>query len=153
MTGTGYQNPVPSARFHRPHRVGTRCWVSLTTPGKPGAPTKPGSSGRFSSHRSTDQCTLHMYRSHRDQVNPVLVKWPYLVPGPGAWSHRPHRVHRVHRPHRVHRVHQSHWVHQSHRVYWSDQSTLVRKLKRKRPTSAWTSLSFLFLIHRSDWCN
>ena len=74
----------------------------------------------------------------------------YLVPVPGAWSHR---LHRVHRPHRVHLVHQSHRVHRSHRVRWSDQSTLVRKLKRKRPTSAWTGLSFLFLCHWSDWCN
>ena len=128
--------------------TGTQCSVSRTTLGKPGAPTTPGSPGRFSSHRSTDQCTLNMYRSHRDPVNPVLVK-----PGPGARSHRPHRVNRVHRPHRVHRVHQSHRVHRSHWVHWSDQSTLVRNLKRKRPTSAWTGLSFLFLIHRSDWCN
>ena len=44
----------------------------------------------------------------------------------------------MHRPHRVHRVHQS------HRVHRSDQSTLVRKLNRKRPISAWTGLSFLF---------
>ena len=29
----------------------------------------------------------------------------------------------------------------------------VRKLKRKRLTSVWTSLSFLFLIHRADRCN
>ena len=41
----------------------------------------------------------------------------------------------------------------SHRVIWSDQSTLVKKLNWKRPTSVWTSLSFLFLIHRADRCN
>ena len=50
--------------------TGTRCPVSPTTPGKPGAPTTPGSPGRFSSHRSTDQCTLNMYRSHQDPVKP-----------------------------------------------------------------------------------
>ena len=50
--------------------TGTRCSVSPTTPGKPGASTTPGSMGRFSSHRSTDQCTLNMYRSHRDPVKP-----------------------------------------------------------------------------------
>ena len=35
----------------------------------------------------------------------------------------------------------------------SDQFTLVKKLNWKRPTSVWTSLSFLFLIHRADRCN
>ena len=48
--------------------TGTRCSVSPTTPGKPGAPTTLGSPGRFSSHRSTDQCTLNMYQSHRDPI-------------------------------------------------------------------------------------
>ena len=32
----------------------------------------------------------------------------------------------------------------------SDQAQPVRKLKRYRPTSAWTSMSYLFLIYRSD---
>ena len=51
-------------------RIGTRCSVSPTTPGKPGAPTTLGSPGRFSSHRSTNQCTLNMYQSHRDPIKP-----------------------------------------------------------------------------------
>ena len=77
----------------------------------------------------------------------------YRDPVPGARFYRPHRVNRVHRPHQVHRSHRVHQVHRSHRVHWSDQSTLVRKFNRKRPTSACTGLSFLFLFHRSDWCN
>ena len=82
---------------------------------------------------------------------PVYSEHVPVTPGPGkpgtvpgARFHRPHRVNRVHRPHRVHR---------SHRVHWSVQSTPVRKLKRKRPISAWTGLSFLFLIHRPGRCN
>ena len=89
-----------------------------------------------------------MYRSHRDPVKPgtgQMTGTGTQYPVSGARSHRPHRVYRVHRPHRVH---QSHRVQRSHRVHWSDQSTLVRN-KRKRPTSAWTGLSFLFLFHRS----
>ena len=74
----------------------------------------------------------------------------YRDPVPGTRFHRPHWVNRVLRPHLVHRSHQ---VNRSHRVNRSDQSTLVRKLKRKRQTSVWTSLSFLFLIHRTDRCN
>ena len=35
--------------------------------------------GQFSSHLSTDQCTLNIHRSHRDPVIPVRVR-----PGPGA---------------------------------------------------------------------
>ena len=87
-------------------------------------------------------------QSEHVPVTPGPSKPGTSVPGPGARSHRPHRVKRVHPPHRPHRVHQSHRVHRSHWVHRSDQSTLVRKLKRKRPTSAWTCLSFLFLIHR-----
>ena len=41
----------------------------------------------------------------------------------------------------------------SHRVTQSDQFSLVKKLKRKRLTSVWTGLSFLFLIHRVVRCN
>ena len=41
----------------------------------------------------------------------------------------------------------------SHRVIRSDQFSLVRKLIRKRLTSVWTGLSFLFLNHRVDRCN
>ena len=77
----------------------------------------------------------------------------YRDPVSGTRFHRPHRVNWVLRPHRVHRVHRSHRVIWSHRVILSDQFTLVRKLKRKRPTSILTSLSFLFLIHRTYRCN
>ena len=41
----------------------------------------------------------------------------------------------------------------SHRVTRSNQFSLVKKLKRKRLTSVWTGLSFLFLIHRVVRCN
>ena len=41
---------------------------------------------QFSSHLSTDQCTLNIHRSHRD---PVI---PYRDPVPGARSHQLHRV-------------------------------------------------------------
>ena len=37
--------------------------------------------GQFSSHLSTDQCTLNIHRSHRDPVIPVPVR---PVPGPGT---------------------------------------------------------------------
>ena len=95
--------------------------------------------GRFSSHRS--KCTSHTLTGFR-----LNDRYPV----PGARFHRSSRVNRVLRPHRVHR---SHRVIRSHRVTRSYQFTLVRKLKRKRPTSVWISLSFLFLIHRTDRCN
>ena len=91
--------------------------------------------GQFSNHRSADQCTLNIHRSHRDSVIPVPVT-SGILGTPGQT-----------RRNRSHRVHRSHWVHRS------DWLTLVRKLKRYRPTSAWTSLSYLFLIHRSDRYN
>ena len=72
--------------------------------------------GQFSSHLSTDQCTLNIHWSHRDPVIPV--------PGPGNTGYT-----------------------------GSDQAQPVRKLKRYRPTSAWTSMSYLFLIYRSDRYN
>ena len=53
--------------------------------------------GQFSSHLSTDQCTLNIHRSHRDPVIPVQVWYP--VPGHGARdpvpSARKHQIHRV----------------------------------------------------------
>ena len=90
---------------------------------------------------------------------PVNSEHVPVTPGPGSGLMtrtrypRPSRANRVLRPHQVHWVHRSHRVIRSHRVTRSDQFTLVRKLKRKRPTSVWTSLSFLFLIHRTNWCN
>ena len=78
-----HQNPVNPVNDRYPvPGPGTRCSVSPTTPGKPGAPTTPGSPGRFSSHWSTDQCTLNMYRSHR---NPVMTgtRWPVSPTTPG----------------------------------------------------------------------
>ena len=74
-------------------------------------------------------------------------------PVPSTQFHRAHRVNRVQLPHRTDRSHQAHRVLPAHRVIRSDQSTLVKKLNWKRPTSVWTSLSFLFLIHRADRCN
>ena len=40
--------------------------------------------GQFSSHMSTDQCTLNIHRSHRDPVIPVPVFDRYRDPVPGA---------------------------------------------------------------------
>ena len=76
-----------------------------------------------------------------------------LVPVPGVVGGTEHWVNRVQWPHRAHRSYRVHRVQRSHRANRSDQSTLVRKLNWKRPTSAWPSLSFLFLIHRSHRCN
>ena len=72
------------------------------------------------------------------------------VPGPGARFHLPHQENRVQRPHRAYRSYRVHQVQRSHQANQSDQST---ELNWKRPTSAWPSLSFLFLIHRTDRCN
>ena len=82
--------------------------------------------GKFSSHLSTDQCTLNIHRSHRDPVIPV----------PG------YRLDRYRDP-----------VPGNTRYTGSDQAQPVRKLKRYRPISAWTSTSYLFLIYRSDRYN
>ena len=73
--------------------------------------------GQFSSHLSTDQCTLNIRRSHGDPVIPGTgqtgtgIRYP--VPGNTGYT-------------------------------GSDQAQPVRKLKRYRPTSAWTSMSYLF---------
>ena len=84
--------------------------------------------GQFSSHLSTDQCTLNIHRSHRDPVIPVPVR-----PVPGTGTRYP--------------------VPGNTRYTGSDQAQPVRKLKRYRPISAWTSTSYLFLIYRSDRYN
>ena len=79
-----------------------------------------------------------------------------VIPGPGSslmtgtGTRYPVSGTRFHRPLLVY---QSYQVIRSHRVIRSDQFSLVRKLKRKRLTSIWTGLSFLFLIHRVDRCN
>ena len=75
--------------------------------------------GQFSSHLSTDQCTLNIHRSHRDPVIPGTARYRYPVPGNTGYT-------------------------------GSDQAQPVRMLKSYRPTSAWTSMSYLFLIYRSD---
>ena len=122
----------------------TRCSVSPTTLGKPGAPTTPGSPGWFSSHRSTDQCTLkctgHLtgtgkITGNRCPVSPTTPGKPGAPTTPGSpgapvTPGSPVTPGALVRP-----------------VYTG------LKAKRKWPTSAWTGLSFLFLIHRSDWCN
>ena len=82
--------------------------------------------GQFSSHLSTDQCTLNIHWSHRGPVIPV--------PGTGQTGTR-------------------YPVPGNTRYTGSDQAQPVRKLKRYRPISAWTSTSYLFLIYRSDRYN
>ena len=72
--------PVYSEHVPVTQGPGTRCSVSPTTPGRPGAPTTPGSSGWFSSHRLTNQCTLIIYRSHLDPVNPVNDRYRSELP-------------------------------------------------------------------------
>ena len=105
-----------------------------------------GHSARFATKGSVQQSPVDRpVQSEHVPVTPGHGKpGTGQMTGTGTRSHRPHRVNRVHRVHQSHRVHQ---------VLRSDQSTLVRKLKRKRPNSAWTCLSFLFIIQRSDQCN
>ena len=72
--------------------------------------------GQFSSHWSTDWCTLNTHRSYRDPVIRVPVRpvpstgtrcpvTPGILGTPGQTrcnrSHREHRSHRVHHPHRA----------------------------------------------------
>ena len=70
-----HQAILPWARYRRIDPLGLNqnaLWKDplLATPViTPGYRRK----GQFSSHRSTDQCTLNMPRSHRDPVNPVTV--------------------------------------------------------------------------------
>ena len=99
-------------------------WTDLLlASGLTGQPRK----GQFSSYLSTDQCTLNIHRSHRDPVIAVPVR---PVPRPGTATRYPVPGNTG-----------------------SDQAQPVRKLKRYRPTSAWTSMSYLFLIYRSDRYN
>ena len=168
VIGYAETSSYPAVDDHTEHRV-----LSLPPDGRPTVPPPPnstlGSSVPHSPPRSelkrpverpSSSDTGHSAQlATKGSVQQSLVNRPVysehvpVTPGPGKTRYRsndqPHQVYRLHRPHRVH---QSHRVHRSHRVHWSDQSTLVRKLKRKRPTSAWTRLSFLFLFHRSDWC-
>ena len=72
--------------------------------------------GQFSSHWSTDQCTLNTHRSYRDPVIQVPAR---PVPGTGTWypvtpgipgTPGQIRCNRSHREHRSHRVHHPHWA-------------------------------------------
>ena len=84
----------------------------------------------------TGQLRKDQFSSHRSANLCTMNILPeYRVPGYRS------------RPSTRYRADQAHWSHGEHR------SALVRKLKRYRPTSAWTSLSYLFLIHRSEWYN
>ena len=64
-----------------------------------------------------------------------------LVHSEHSTGHRSHRVYRAHRSDRSHRSDQAHRSHHANRAHRSHQSPPVRKLKRYRLTSAWTSLS------------
>ena len=95
---TGSDQVQPVTREHRSHRVHHPHWAILSwacycridplglnqnarwtdlllATGLTGQLRK----GQFSSHLSTDQCTLNIHRSHRDPVIPVPVR-----PVPGA---------------------------------------------------------------------
>ena len=72
--------------------------------------------GQFSSHLSTDWCTLNTHQSYRDPVIRVPVR-----PVPGTRTRYPvtpgipgtpgqTRCNRSHREHRSHRVHHPHWA-------------------------------------------
>ena len=82
--------------------------------------------GQFSSHLSTDQCTLNIHRSHRDPVIPVPVR-----PVPGTGTRCP-----------VTPV-----------TLGQTRRNRSESSKRYRPISAWTRPSYLFLIYRSDRYN
>ena len=98
----------------------------------PGVPVIPGpGSGLMTGTRLRDPVP-----GIRDSVPPTTPGKPGAMTTPGAPG--------------FYRSYQVIW---SHRVIRSDQFSLVRKLKRKRLTSVWTGLSFLFLIHRVDRCN
>ena len=97
---TGSDQVQPVTREHRSHRVHHPHWAILSwacycridplglnqnarwtdlllATGLTGQLRK----GQFSSHLSTDQCTLNIHRSHRDPVIPVPVR---PVPGTGT---------------------------------------------------------------------
>ena len=156
QTGTGTRSPVTpgtpgqtrcnwSQREHRSHRVHHPHWAILSwacycridplglnqnsrwtdlllATGLTGQLRK----GQFSSHLSTDQCTLYIHRSHPDPVVPVPVR---PVPGPGTRC----PVTPV--------------------TLGQTRRNRSESSKRYRPISAWTSTSYLFLIYRSDRYN
>ena len=100
---TGSDQVQPVTREHRSHRVHHPHWAILSwacycridplglnqntrwtdlllATGLTGQLRK----GQFSSHLSTDQCTLNIHRSHRDPVIPVPVRPGTPVPGTGT---------------------------------------------------------------------
>ena len=115
MVGTPHWAILPWARYCRIDPLGLNQnarWTDLLlVTGLTGQLRK----GQFSSHWSTDQCTLNTHRSYRDPVIRVPVR---PVPGPGTGTRYPVtpgtpgqiRCNRSHREHRSHRVHHPHWA-------------------------------------------
>ena len=111
MVGTPHWAILPWARYCRKDPLGLNQnarWTDLLlVTGLIGQLRK----GQFSSHWSTDWCTLNTHRSYRDPVIRVPVR---PVPGtrypvtPGIPGQT--RCNRSHREHRSHRVHHPHWA-------------------------------------------
>ena len=118
LVGTPHWAILPWARYCRIDPLGLNQnarWTDLPlVTGLTGQLRK----GQFSSHRSTDWCTLNTHRSYRDPVIRVPVR---PVPEPGTGTRCPvtpgilgtpgqTRCNRSHREHRSHRVHHPHWA-------------------------------------------
>ena len=114
MVGTPHWAILPWARYCRIDPLGLNQnarWTDLPlVTGLTGQLRK----GQFSSHRSTDWCTLNTHRSYRDPVIRVPVRQgpgtqcpvtPGILGTPGQT-----RCNRSHREHRSHRVHHPHWA-------------------------------------------
>ena len=90
MVGTPHWAILPWARYCRIDPLGLNQnarWTDLLlVTGLTGQLRK----GQFSSHWSTDWCTLNTHRSYRDTVIRVPVR-----PGPGTRYHQVYPVHRV----------------------------------------------------------
>ena len=143
MVGTPHWAILPWARYCRIDPLGLNQnarWTDLLlVTGLTGQLRK----GQFSSHWSTDWCTLNIHRSYRDPVIRVPVR-----PVPGTGTRYPvtpgipgtpgqTRCNRSHREHRSHWVHHPHWAILSWACYcridplglnqnarWTDQCTL-----------------------------
>ena len=106
MVGTPHWAILPWARYCRIDPLGLNQnarWTDLLLV------TGQLRKGQFSSHWSTDWCTLNTHRSYRDPVLRVPSDRDPVTPGipdtPGQT-----RCNRSHREHRSHRVHHPHWA-------------------------------------------
>ena len=120
MVGTPHWAILPWARYCRIDPLGLNQnarWIDLLlVTGLTGQLRK----GQFSSHWSTDQCTLNTHRSYRDPVKRVPVRpvpgteTQYRDPVPDNTGYTGYtgsdQVQPVTREHRSHRVHHPHWA-------------------------------------------